>query len=74
MTTGRFGRCKATAIASLAKSGYLDMSQFSGTDKMLNLPPRAAQPTEPPEPQGEEEEEEEEEQGEENQEEASDEQ
>lgn len=42
----------ATAIAALAKAGYLDMSQFPGTDKMLNLPPRAAQPTTPPEPQG----------------------
>jgi hypothetical protein len=31
----------ATAIAALAKSGYLDASQYAGIDEKLNLPPRA---------------------------------
>lgn len=34
----------ATAVAQLARSGYLDPSQYAGTDTMLGLPPRAAQP------------------------------
>jgi hypothetical protein len=40
----------ATAIAALAKSSYLDPSQYAGTDKMLNLPPRAAEPATPATP------------------------
>jgi hypothetical protein len=44
----------ATAIASLAKSSYLDPSQYIGVDKLLNLPVREAapvQPTQPPQDQ-----------------------
>lgn len=41
----------ATAIALLARAGYLDASQYAGIDAQLNLPARAAQPaTEPTEP------------------------
>lgn len=34
----------ATAIANLAKSGYLSPSQYAGVDEKLGLPPRAAEP------------------------------
>jgi hypothetical protein len=43
----------ATAIAQLARSGYIDPSQYAGIDTMLNLPPRDAQSVEqPPQEQG----------------------
>jgi hypothetical protein len=35
----------ATAIAALTTSQYLDPSQFPKLDQLLNLPPRAEQPT-----------------------------
>jgi hypothetical protein len=38
-------------VAQLTSSRYLDPSQYAGTDKMLNLPPRTSTDVPPTEPE-----------------------